>query len=392
MTALHAATDTFHRRRRPRGADRRGAMLALIALLLPVVLLFMGFAVDLAYMQTTRMELRAAADAAARAGATALSQTGDEAAARRVASQIAQRNEVAGQAMLLRDSDIEIGRSTLQSSGKWAFTPGRSPSNAVRVTAPRNASSRGGSVSLFFGGLIGRKSFDPVMQATASFLSCDICVVLDRSTSMKLNVTGQTGGMYTSDPRFCAPPVATSRWIALDAAMQVFTDELRQSGGEHQVALASYSSDIVSLYGHLCGASKTPATLDARLSTNLKAIDDAVGKLSTGIWNGNTHIEAGMRVGLDALLDKRYARTTATKIMIVMTDGNENVGSAMAAARTAAAENVVVHTITFSDDVNQSLMKNVAAVGGGTHYHANTAEQLRAIFKEMAATVAGLTQ
>jgi Flp pilus assembly protein TadG len=47
-------------------------MLPLIALLLPMMMIFLGFAVDLAYMQTTRMELQSAADSAARASHAAV--------------------------------------------------------------------------------------------------------------------------------------------------------------------------------------------------------------------------------------------------------------------------------------------------------------------------------
>lgn len=367
-------------------------MLMLIALLLPVVLLFVGFSVDLAYMQTTRLELRAAADVAARAGATALSQTDNSTFAVRTAKQIARQNFVAGDRLLLRDSDIEVGRSTVQADGKWAFTPGGSPPNAVRVTAPRTAASRGGTVPLFFGSLIGRADFDPVQAATASFINYDICLVLDRSTSMKLNVTGESGGMYTNDPRFCAPATATSRWMALDEAVQVFLDELNNSVADEQVALATYSSALTGRYASLCGASGNASSLDADLHTDLSRISSAMNTLSTTVWNGNTFIESGMLQGLAALQDARYARNTATKVMIVLTDGNENVGSAVAAANTISAAGVVIHTITFSDEANQALMQSVASIGNGQHYHANTAAQLRNVFKELAAVATGLTQ
>ena len=86
-------------------------MLPLIAILLPVLLIFLGFAVDLAYMQTTRMELQAVADSAARAGATRLSQNDDVNDARSFAVQIAGQNQVAGAALNLRNSEVQIGRS-----------------------------------------------------------------------------------------------------------------------------------------------------------------------------------------------------------------------------------------------------------------------------------------
>lgn len=367
-------------------------MLPLIAAILPVILIFLGFAVDLAYMQVTRMELQASADAAARAGATVLSQTDDQTRARDAAIQLAQKNKVAGTALRLRNSEVEVGRSVRDSAGKWVFTSGAAPANSVRVTAQRTAGSLGGAVPLFFGSLIGTRNFQPVESATASFLNVDICLVLDRSTSMKLRVNGESGGLYTSDPRFCSPPNAQSRWLALDAAVKVFIAELNDTDAVEHVAMASYSSDLSGYRPALCGASSTPSSLDCALNQDLRRVSSALNSLTTSVWNGNTYIEAGMRTGLAALQDARLARTGAEKIMILLTDGNQNVGDAEDAARDCAAAEVTVHTITFSDDANQTTMKNVAAATGGQHYHANTAAELADVFRELAAQSTRLTE
>lgn len=370
---------------------RRGAMLPLIAVLLPMLLVFLGFAVDLAYMQTTRLELQAVADSAARAGATRLSQTDDVAASRALAVSIAGQNTVAGSALQLRDSEIEVGRTIRNASGKWVFTNGATPANAVRVTAQRTRASRGGAVPLFFGALIGTPSFQPVTSATASFLNVDICLVLDRSTSMKEGVD-EDGSMYTSDPKFCRAPDAQSRWKILDGAVRVFVAELNDSDAEERVALATYSSDLSGYSPALCGASSQPSSLDRHLDGNLSAITAAMDRLTTSVWNGNTYIESGMRTGLTALQDTRYGRVGADKVMIVLTDGNENVGSAEAAARDIALEGVTVHTITFSNSANQTTMRNVAQMCGGEHFHCSTAESLRQVFRQLAAQTAKLTE
>jgi Ca-activated chloride channel homolog len=365
-------------------------MLPLIAVLLPMLLIFLGFAVDLAYMQTTRLELQAVADSAARAGATRLSQTDDIAASRALAVTIASQNTVAGSALRLRDSEVEVGRTTRNASGKWVFANGGVPANAVRVTAQRTSASRGGAVPLFFGSLIGTPTFQPVTSATASFLNVDISLVLDRSTSMKEGVD-EDGSMMTSDPKFCRVPDARSRWRILDGAVRIFIAELNDSDAEERVALATYSSDLSGYHPPLCGASSQPSSLDRRLDGNLTAVTAAMDRLTTSVWNGNTYIESGMRTGLAALQDARYARAGAEKIMIVLTDGNENVGSAMAAARDIALEGVTVHTITFSNSANQTTMRNVAEACGGEHFHASTAESLRQVFRELAAQTAKLT-
>lgn len=367
-------------------------MLPLIAILLPVLLIFLGFAVDLAYMQTTRMELQAAADSAARAGATRLSQNDDDVAdARNFAIQIGRQNTVAGSALNLRTSEVEVGRSARNGSGKWIFTNNGRPANAVRITAQRTRTSSGGAVPLFFGALIGTPSFQPVQTATAAFLNVDICLVLDRSSSMKKGLD-EDGNLNTNDPRCCRAPDSRSRWMILDGAVRIFIEELADSDADERVALATYSSDLSGMRPPLCGASSQPSTLDRRLDSNLPAITQQIDRLSGSVWNGNTYIESGMRTGLAALLDARYARAGAEKIMILLTDGNENVGSSMDAADDCAAAGVTVHTITFSAGANQITMRNVAEVCGGQHYHAATAASLRSVFRDLAAQTAQLTE
>jgi Ca-activated chloride channel family protein len=366
-------------------------MLPLIAILLPVVLLFLGFAVDLSYMQMTRMELQAAADSAARAGATKLSETDNQKDARDFAKQIARQNQVAGAALDLRNNEIEIGRSERNGSGKWVFTLGGTPANSVRVTAQRTGASRGGPIALFFGSLIGTPSFEPVQSATASFLNIDVTLVLDRSTSMKQAID-EGGSLYTSDSRFCKAPNKSSRWKALDAAVRVFIDELEETDADEHLSIATYSCDGCGFSSKDCGISNKAASLDCALTGNMKTVRTALDKLDTTVWNGHTFIEAGIDEGLAAITNPKLARTSAEKLMIVLTDGRQNVGNALNAARRCADADITVHTITFADVADQALMKQVAAITGGQHYHAPSAAALKQIFRVLAAQSARLTE
>ncbi|MCA9260425.1 MAG: VWA domain-containing protein [Planctomycetales bacterium] len=368
--------------------ERRGAMLPLIAFLLPVMAIFLGFAVDLAYMQTTRMELRAAADVSARAAASKLSRTDDVAEAIATAKSIASQNLVAGAPLVLADSDIEVGRSAPDSSGKWVFSPTGFPPNSVRVLGRRTSGSPGGVVPLFFSTLIGSAPFEPQQTATASFLNVDICLVLDRSTSMKLNADSSETGMYTSDSRFCSAPRSNSRWAALDDAVRVFVDELDDTEADEQVGLATYSSGL----SGYCGTNGNASRIDSWLNSDLTQVTDAMDSLLNSTWNGNTNIEAGMRDGVQVLTDPARSRDYADKVMIVMTDGYENEGSAASAAGACVSNNIVAHTITFGDYADRVSMANVATSTGGRHYHASDSDSLRAVFRELAAQLARLTE
>ena len=80
---------------------------------------------------------------------------------------------------------------------------------------------------LFFGGFLGRSQFEPTQVASVVRLDRDICLVVDRSSSMKLYLTDTAPVMSGSDPRFCQPPdPVLSRWAALNSAIDVFIAEL----------------------------------------------------------------------------------------------------------------------------------------------------------------------
>lgn len=202
---------------------RRGAIVVLAALMMIVFLASVAFSVDVAYMQLTKVKLRSATDAAARTAGEGLSRAQDTDYARQAAKDIAAANLVAGQPLLLDDADVVFGNSSQQQSGAWAFTPGAQPVNAVRVNGRRTREAPSGSVPIFFGRVFNVFDFQPVQAATVVRLDRDICIVVDRSSSMKLFLTDTAATMSTGDSRFCQPPNMTqSRWGALSIGINRF--------------------------------------------------------------------------------------------------------------------------------------------------------------------------
>ena len=93
-----------------------------------------ALAIDFAYIQLVRTELRTATDSAAKAGAEALARTQDANAARTAAVQYASQNKVAGIPFQISTSDVTLGRVTGQANGSWAFAANSTPFNSVRVS------------------------------------------------------------------------------------------------------------------------------------------------------------------------------------------------------------------------------------------------------------------
>lgn len=327
---------------------RRGAMLVLVSLMLVMLLMTVTFSVDVAYMQLTRTELRAATDAAARAAAEALSREQSTLAARRAAKQTARRNLVGGQPLLLRNADVVAGRSTFAATGTWEFTPGGTPANAVQVFGRRTAGSRSGAIPLFFGQIFGFAEFEPEHDAIASQLDRDVALVVDHSGSMD----------------------SYNRWDGLIEAIGVFMIEIDGTPQREVVSLSGYSSD---------------ASRVQPLTDNSSLITQALGRLDP---NGLTNIGDGLLAGSDSLVQDAERRDLAAKTIILMTDGNHNTGTnPVLAAQTAVNRGQVVHTITFGNGANATLMQQVAALTGGRYYHAEDNGELLQVFREIALTL-----
>ena len=277
--------------------QRQGAILVVVAILLPVFLLIVGFSVDLALMQSVRTETRAVADLSAKAAAGELSRTQNVAKARAAARDVAGSNLIAGAPVSLENQDIVFGNSAPQPDGSWAFQAGGSPLNSIEVNVRRTSGGPNGAVGMVFGRLYGRATMEHQMAATASFLDVDVCLVLDRSSSMKLSTTDPAGGMSGGDPRQCVAPWADSRWVAVENAVSLFITQLQTTPALEHVALVTFASDFTSP----CGETNTEASVDRDLLADLTLINQAMSNRSNTVWNGNTNIDAGIRVARNVL-------------------------------------------------------------------------------------------
>jgi Ca-activated chloride channel homolog len=361
---------------------RRGAIVVLAALMMIVFLASVAFSVDVAYMQLTKMKLRSATDAAARAAGEALSRAQNIADARAAAKTIAQANRVAGDPLLLDDSDIVFGKSAQQDSGAWTFTPNAEPINAVRVNGRRTREAPSGSVPIFFGRVFNVFDFEPTQAATVVRLDRDICLVVDRSSSMKLHLTDTAPTMSTGDPRFCQPPnMSLSRWGALSVAVQRFVDALATTPQSEYVALVSYGSNYTA-----CSVSNNSADINKALTADHAQVTSAMGTISAKKFNGLTNIGAGIQRGVQ-VLTSAAARPYAAKTMVLMSDGAYTEGTQpRLIAPQAAAADIIIHTITFGE-ANPAEMQAIADATGGNHYIAPNAAALQDIFEEIALTL-----
>jgi hypothetical protein len=407
--------------RQPPARRRRGTVMAVAAIVLPVLAILAAFAINASHMQLTRTELTVATDAAARAAGRAFSEVQTVDAAVDAAVATAALNNVNGAPLRLRsgdnDGEIEFGnaeqRGGLESRYDFVRIPtsevrGGTIASAVRVHGKRLDGSLSGKVRYLIPDLITSESrFQTQAESVAMQVDRDISLILDRSGSMEWvdfdwgsgenpfsysamnhavsqGVLGRyyhngwryyydngydstTYQQYMWENYFNKGPAPTTPWQDLERAVNAFLDVLADTSQEEQVSVASYAT-----YG----------SLDSLLEKDHEIVRSTVAQLNTG---GTTAIGRGMQEGIQALIDGR-ARPFAAKTMVVMTDGNENQSPwASDVANTLVSNNLLtIHTVTFGDEANQNIMQDVAAIGGGKHYHAATGDDLVRIFEEIA--------
>jgi Mg-chelatase subunit ChlD len=91
------------------------------------------------------------------------------------------------------------------------------------------------------------------------------------------------------------------------------------------------------------------------------------------------------------------ARPSATKVMILMTDGDWSSPAGnknpKLAAQVAANNKITIHCVGFLKSTNQTTCQTIASMTGGKFYYASDAASLQSIFQTIAGTLpVALTQ
>ena len=137
------------------------------------------------------------------------------------------------------------------------------------------------------------------------------------------------------------------------------------------------------------------ASLDKNLSNNHATTQTAVNGLIAG---GATNIGDAIKLGIQELKSAR-ANPQANKVMILLTDGMANkpngpgfgefpadVAYAESQAILASSHGFKIFTIGLGDneEINQTMLKNIASTTGAQYYHAPAQNDLQIIYSSIA--------
>lgn len=361
----------------PMCQSRRGIMVTLFAVCLPVMLILCAFCINVAYMELARTELQVATDAATRAAGRRLTLDRSQQAAINEGIDAASRNFVGGDALQLRQDDFEFGESTRDSlSSRYVFTPTTGRANAVRVNGRRTADSAGGELQLFFSNFASVDDFSTSQTGTSTQIELDIAVVIDRSGSMAYGIYDATPTTVFYPPSsapadwfFGDPAPPDCRWRDTLSAVEVFMSELDATPQEEYVTVLTYTDQ---------------STTDVDFTSDYRDLGMSLDRYTQSYDSGATNIGGGIVGGINALASTGGSRPWAAKAIIVLTDGRQTEGlDPVTAAERAVAEGITVYTVTFSNEADKSKMAAVAAKGLGKHIHANSPADLIQAFREI---------
>jgi Ca-activated chloride channel homolog len=373
-TRFKVAPDARERRHFSR--FRRGVAIVFILFILIVMLVLSAFAINLAQVQLVRTEMQVATDASARAAIKVYTSSGDFELALATAQSLANKNLVNSTPLNLSAADFGFGTSTRDFLGqRYQFQGGGSEPNALHLRVEKRAGTPSGPVELAFP-IFGATQFSELTSETiVTQVELDIALVVDRSGSMAY--AAEETAAYPPNPQaapvgwnFGDPVPSPSRWLDTIDAVQIFLDELEQSPQRERVLLVTYAGS---------------AAVDHDLSEDYIDPMEALSGYSANFQSGDTNISAGMQVAANQLISSPNARPWASKVIVVLTDGIHTQGSnPRHTAKSISQNGVMIFTVTFAAEANQSTMQAVASAGGGSHYHATNAADLADAFRAIA--------
>lgn len=164
---------------------------------------------------------------------------------------------------------------------------------------------------------------------------------------------------------------------AAQTSAKIFVDIVSNTS---EAGLVSYSTNAT-----------TDKTLANMTPSNKQALKNAIDAI-TPVFT--TCIECGLHNGADELVSAR-ARPTATKVIVLLTDGMGNAcvsgascGSYCTSCSVTGAEycrdrNITVYTIGFGGDVDETELTDIAMLTHGKYYFAPDAATLTEIFENI---------
>ncbi|RXK50379.1 vWA domain-containing protein [Halorientalis pallida] len=168
-----------------------------------------------------------------------------------------------------------------------------------------------------------------------------VCVWYDEDCDNVYEPTG-TGQQQELEVALVSDVSGSMQGTALSALKTAANDFVDNLSSPDEAAAISFS-----------GSAQT----DQELTTNYQDVKNAINNYTAG---GSTSIAAGIDEGADELLNGTNATPGASKVMILLSDGNSSASAAQSAATTAQNAGIRIFTIALGN-ANTSLLQSLAS-------------------------------
>ncbi|WP_144800038.1 vWA domain-containing protein [Halorubrum depositum] len=165
---------------------------------------------------------------------------------------------------------------------------------------------------------------------------------------------------YDEDCDNVYEPTGTGQQQELEVAL--VSDTSGSMSGSNLSALKAAATSFV---GNLSAPDEAAAisfssstSLDQELTTNYTAVQNAINNYTAG---GQTNVAGGIDVAQEELINGTNATAGASKVMIVLTDGFENIGDARTEAQQAKDAGIRVFGIGLGNNVDEDLVEDISS-------------------------------
>jgi uncharacterized repeat protein (TIGR01451 family) len=240
-------------------------------------------------------------------------------------------------------------------------------------------------------------AWEPVYTFTIEYRIADsMRVTATHPVRFVRHVPPMTYYTDTVDYDLQVSPVATGTW----------TVEVLRAGGpaayevalylpEHRLPAATYASKLfVDAIPDTDQVAVVPFNHNSWVAQSLTSDRPAIHNALDGlVAGGNTRIDRGISTAHDELISSGHALSGSRRAMVVMSDGQQfppsTLGTVLPAARSAAADDIIIYTIGFGADADASTLMAIANIGCGRYYFAPDSQALQQIYQDIAHDLRG---
>ena len=359
---------------------RHGAVLPFVAVMLGVLILFLGLSVELSWLYSTRFEAQSASDLATRSALARLYANEDDLnqaavdEAKQVGVDVYRMNF--DRSAPISSDDLRFGVVGEDDEFYDAQT-------LHSITASRVEHDQG--FTSLLGTLIAKDRVDLNVLSVAEAGQVDLVLSLDASRSMN-RTSNSRRSLPTGARSIHEPPITGSRWFAVEDAVESFLEIVGE--GKIKVGLTTFGGGLT-YHRIVSPLDETHSRIEFELETVEENGDPILERLNEYVTFPALGFGTSIYDGVDQAIDVLKRSTVpARRFIVLLTDGEQVAPgrpSELIAAQRAADEDVTIFVIAYN--TSEGNLRQMSEMTNGQIYSVSNSSELISAFGEIASTL-----